>query len=217
MSGYPDGADVAWTGVVLAGGGSRRFGGVAKTRLPVCGRTLVQWSLDALAPITTARLLVGGRWSAHEHGGDVRHLPDCYPDAGPLGGLLTALEAIDTSHALVVAADLPFISRRLLVEVQRAGAQAVVACVQHPDGRFALCLSVRRDAAPEVARGWARGDRRIRDLLQLAPCRLVAADPATAMCALWNVNDPLTYARALVMAEHDCPASYFTDPTESNR
>ena len=217
MSGCPDGADVAWTGVVLAGGGSRRFGGVDKTRLPLGGRPLIQWGLDALASITTARLLVGGRSPAQGPSDNARHLPDRYPGAGPLGGLLTALEAIDTSHALVVAADLPFISRQLLVEVQRAGAQAVVACVQHPDGRFALCLSVRRDAAPEVARGWARGDRRIRDLLRLAPCRLVAADPATSTHALWNVNDPLTYARALVMAEHVCPESYFTDPTESNR
>jgi hypothetical protein len=32
---------------------------------------------------------------------------------------------------------------------------------------------------------------------------------------LLNVNDPLSYARALAEAEHDCAASYFTDLDES--
>ena len=133
-------------------------------------------------------------------------VPDRYPGAGPLGGLLTALDAIDSSHALILAADLPFISSSLLRDVQRAGADAAAAVVQHPDGRLALCLSVRRDCAPAVHEMWSRGARRMRDLENLVPCRKVLADAATAAGALWNVNDPLTYARALELTEHDCPA-----------
>lgn len=216
MSGRPDGPGTGWTGVVLAGGGSRRFGGVDKARLPLQGRTLLQHAVHALAAVTATQLVVGPR----AHGladAAARAVPDRYPGAGPLGGLLTALAAIETSHALVLAADLPFISRRLLVQVQHAGADAAVAIVQPPDGRLALCLSVRRDAAPGLRDAWDRGERRIRDLQRLTPCRLVAATAATCTRALWNVNDPLTYARALMIAEHDCPASYFTDQIESNR
>ena len=192
---------MCWTGVVLAGGRSQRFGGVDKTRLPLRGRTLLQCAVDALAPVTTACLVIGG---TPVTGATV--VPDRYPGAGPLGGLLTALDTIDSSHALILAADLPFISGSLLRDVQRAGADAAAAVMQHPDGRLALCLSVRRDCAPAVHEMWSRGARRMRDLENLAPCRRVVADATTVRGALWNVNDPLTYARALEMTEHDCPA-----------
>ena len=192
---------MSWTGVVLAGGRSQRFGGVDKTRLPLRGRTLLQRAVDALAPVTTACLVIGG---TPVTGATV--VPDRYPGAGPLGGLLTALDAIDSSHALILAADLPFISSSMLRDVQRAGADAAAAVMQHPDGRLALCLSVRRDCAPAVHEMWSRGARRMRDLENLVPCRKVLADAATAAGALWNVNDPLTYARALELTEHDCPA-----------
>jgi molybdopterin-guanine dinucleotide biosynthesis protein A len=192
---------VSWTGVVLAGGRSQRFGGVDKTRLPLGGRTLLQRAVDALAEVTTACLVVGGEPRA-----GVDAVPDRYPGAGPLGGLLTALDRVESSHALLLAADLPFISGSLLRDVQRAGAEAAAAVVQHPDGRLALCLSVRRDCAPALHEMWSRGARRVRDLGNLVPCRTVLAEATTAGGMLWNVNDPLTYARALELAEHDCPA-----------
>lgn len=191
---------MSWTGVVLAGGRSQRFGGRQDPTAPG-GRTLLQRAVDTLAPMTSTCLVIGG---APVTGATV--VPDRYPGAGPLGGLLTALDAIDSSHALILAADLPFISGSLLRDVQRAGADAAAAVVQHPDGRLALCLSVRRDCAPAVHEMWSRGARRMRDLENLAPCRRVLADATTARGALWNVNDPLTYARALEMTEHDCPA-----------
>ena len=201
MSGRPGGPSLQWTGVVLAGGRSQRFGGIDKTRLPLGGRTLLQRAIDALSPVTVSCLVVGGRPA-----GDVSVVPDRYPGAGPLGGILTALDTIDTSHALLLAADLPFISGSLLQDLRCAGADAAVASLQHADGRLALCLSVRRDCAPAVHEMWSRGARRMRDLENLAPCRRVVADATAAHGALWNVNDPLTYARALEMTGHDCPA-----------
>jgi hypothetical protein len=38
------------------------------------------------------------------------------------------------------------------------------------------------------------------------PYTKVVVDATIAPGALWNVNDPLTYARALELTEHDCPA-----------
>ncbi len=201
MSARPGSASLRWTGVVLAGGASRRFGGLDKTRLPLGGRTLRQRALDALAPLTTRQIVVGG---SADHPGET--WPDRYPGDGPLGGILTALEAIDTTHALVVAADLPFLSDALLKTLQRAGADAPVAFLRHADGRLALCLSVARAVAPQVREAWAQGTRRVRLLADVPGAVVVPVDEATARGALWNVNDPLTYARALEMAEHDCPA-----------
>ncbi|WP_396624857.1 molybdenum cofactor guanylyltransferase [Luteitalea sp.] len=201
MSGRPDGLAGQWTGVVLAGGRSRRFGGVDKTRLPLGGRTLLARALDTLAPLTTTCLVVGGAPVA-----GIPQVPDEAPGHGPLGGLLTALDAIATPHALILAVDLPFIPGSLLGEVQRAGAEAAVALVRAPDGRMPLCLAIRRDVAPVLREWFERGTRRVRALEDVAPCAWVAAEAVAMTGALWNINDPLTYARALEMAEHDCPA-----------
>ncbi len=200
MSGRPVGPVVNWTGVILAGGRSQRFGGIDKTRLPLGGRTLLQRAVDALAPLTETCLVVGGA-TGHDD-----RVPDRYPGAGPLGGILTALDVVQTSHLLVVAADLPFLSGSLLGELQRAGEDAAVAFVGDPDGRRALCVTVCAASAPDVRQLWSQGARRLRDLEALAPCRTIDAGPDAVQGTLVNVNDPLTYARALEMAEHDCPA-----------
>ncbi len=191
-----------WTGIVLAGGRSRRFGGVDKARLPVGGRPLLQRSLDALHPVTSVQWVVGGRAIA-----GARTLPDRYPDDGPLGGLLTALAALDTTHALVVACDLPFLTAAFLADLQATGAHAPMAIVEAGEQRLALCLSVCRDVEPTIRAGWDRGCRRMQDLRALVPHVVL---PAALRARhdmngrlLMNVNDPLAYARALAEAEHD--------------
>jgi len=187
--------------VVLAGGSSRRFGGLDKTRLPIGGRTLLTRASDAVARVCGACLVVGGRATA-----TVPRVPDRSPGDGPLGGIVSALEVLTTSHALVVAADLPFLTVELLRTLQRAGRDVDVCWVVAEDGRRPLCLTVARRVTPAAQALWARGARRVRDLEATGRSAIVEAPAAAARGALWNVNDPLTYARALEMAEHDCPA-----------
>lgn len=205
---------LAWTGIVLAGGRGRRFGDLDKCRLPLGGRSLLQRSLDVLIPITTTRLVVGGPPRR-----DVPTLDDVFPGDGPIGGLLTALGAIATTHALVVACDLPFLTPAFLLDLRETGRATTLGFVETRDGRMPLCLSVRRDARDVIAAYWNEGGRRVTGLRRLLahasmpPSRRDRHDPAERL--LLNVNDPLTYARALAEAEHDCAASYFTDLDES--
>jgi molybdenum cofactor guanylyltransferase len=193
---------LAWTGIVLAGGRSRRFGGLEKARLPLGGRPLLQRSLDALRPVTSAQWIVGG---AAAHGAPA--LPDQYPDQGPLGGLLTALDVIETTHALVVACDLPFLTASFLADLRDTGARAPLGLVTTREGRLALCLSIRRDTRAQIHEAWARGCRRMRDLEERLPHAVLPAEVRDRHDRtgrlLMNVNDPLTYARALAEAEHD--------------
>lgn len=205
---------LAWTGIVLAGGRGRRFGDLDKCRLPLGGRSLLQRSLDVLMPVTATRLVVGGPPRR-----DVPTLDDAFPGDGPVGGLLTALGAITTSHALVVACDLPFLTPNFLHDVRELGRTTTLGLVTTRDGHTPLCLSVRRDARDVILAYWNQGGRRVADLRRLLAHASMPAsgrdrhDPAERL--LLNVNDPLTYARALAVAEHDCAASYFTDLDES--
>lgn len=189
-----------WTGVVLAGGSSRRFGGVDKTRLPLGGRTLLERAVDTLTTACGRCLVVGGQAP-----GAIPTVPDRTPGAGPLGGIATALEAIATPYALVLATDLPFMSLPLLHALQTAGRGVDLCWLVAADGSRPLCVGVARRIAPAVRVLWATGARRVRDLDHVGTFAIVDVPAAANHGALWNVNDPLTYARALEMAEH-CPA-----------
>lgn len=189
-----------WTGVVLAGGASRRFGGIDKTRLPLGGRTLLTRAVDSLQAVCGQCLVVGGTTPV-----TVPRVVDGMPGSGPLGGIVTALESLSTPHALVLAADLPFMSVDLLRALQHAGEGVDVCWLAGSDGRRPLCVAVTRRLAPAVRALWSTGARRVRDLDEAGTSAVVDVPAAANHGALWNVNDPLTYARALEMAEH-CPA-----------
>src|SRR5687768_8931757 len=105
------------SGIILAGGRSRRLG-VDKTTLlwppgnPE-GRTLLEHTAAKLRLVCGEVIVVGyrGQRPLPEH---TRAVPDSFPDAGPLGGLCAGLEAARNEYALAVPVDMPFLSLELL-------------------------------------------------------------------------------------------------------
>ncbi|MFQ5572361.1 MAG: molybdenum cofactor guanylyltransferase, partial [Rhodothermales bacterium] len=108
------------TGLILAGGQSRRFGS-EKARYPVAGRPMMVHVIEAVSSVTAALLLSvredTAGWLHHAFPG-VRTVTDRYDDAGPLAGLHAGLMEATTPWVLAVACDMPFVTadvlRRLL-------------------------------------------------------------------------------------------------------
>jgi molybdopterin-guanine dinucleotide biosynthesis protein A len=101
--------------VVLAGGLSRRLGSdKRRTRLwGDGGPTLLERTLalvGELCPDVVAVLNDPERWPDLP----ARIVGDVYPDGGALGGIYSGLAAAAHEHALVVACDMPLLSRPLL-------------------------------------------------------------------------------------------------------
>ncbi|HRW90194.1 MAG TPA: NTP transferase domain-containing protein, partial [Flavobacteriales bacterium] len=82
----PWNAGGGWTGVVLAGGQSRRMGR-DKALIEVEGRTLLDRAMDKLEPLVDELLVVGDP-EKHGHLGPFV-IGDDTPGQGPLGGLAT--------------------------------------------------------------------------------------------------------------------------------
>lgn len=95
---------------VLTGGRSRRMG-TDKALLDWHGRPLLQHVLETLRPLSDDLLVVGDRPAYHAFG--ARVVADAWDDAGTLGGIGTALRAARHERVLVVACDMPFVSREL--------------------------------------------------------------------------------------------------------
>ncbi|MEW6034723.1 MAG: molybdenum cofactor guanylyltransferase [Chloroflexota bacterium] len=117
------------TGVVLAGGRSRRLGR-DKAFEGLGGESLLERAVRSLAGLAGVVVVVGQKSAPAP---DVRRLgarvvEDIYPGKGPLGGIHSGLVASTTPYVLVVGCDMPFLNRGLLGYLLglRSGFDAVV-------------------------------------------------------------------------------------------
>jgi molybdenum cofactor guanylyltransferase len=185
-----------WSAAILAGGRARRLGGQDKSALIVDGLRFIDRQREALTPLTDRIVLVGAR--------DARTAPldvenDRWPDAGPLGGLATALLTATTDRVLVLACDLPCVTTEFLAflaDVDPAATAVVPVC----DDRWQpLCAFYARRTVETFVAALARGERAVAPVVnQLGP-RLIghhewAPFDRTGLL-LANVNTPDDLAR----------------------
>lgn len=120
-----------FSGLVLAGGKSRRMG-TDKARLSVDGESLLERQLRLLQELGAVERLVSVApdTPAAVWPNGIRQVVDAVPDAGPLAGLAAGLAAARTPWVLALAVDLPALDvsflRRLLAQVKADRAQGVV-------------------------------------------------------------------------------------------
>ena len=94
--------------MVLCGGQSRRFGS-DKSEAKIDGVSLIERSISILDPLVSETFISSGSPRRY-YPFDLRHVEDSFPDAGPLAGILSALDACPSAFMLVLAVDLPFIT-----------------------------------------------------------------------------------------------------------
>jgi len=150
------------TGLILAGGDSRRMG-QDKPTLLLDGETLLARVADRMRPLF-ANLIV----SVRSHREDI-YLPqvcDVTETSGPLAGVLAGMASAQTPWVFVLACDMPFVVPPLVERLaeMRGNYQAVVPVVgghAQPLGAF-----YARSALADLQDFVAAGGRSLRDSLQ---------------------------------------------------
>jgi molybdenum cofactor guanylyltransferase len=158
-----------------------------KARLPFRGGDLVSAVAAAVATAAGNVTLVG-----HP---ELPSIPDRYPDGGPLGGILTALEHTAADWNLIVACDMPEVStdflRGLLARAMASPADVLLP--YGPDGLpQPLCAVYRRRAREGMADHFARGVRRVTEALAGLEVEPLAV---AEVLHFQNVNTPEDWAR----------------------
>jgi molybdopterin-guanine dinucleotide biosynthesis protein A len=97
------------TALLLAGGESRRMGR-DKATIELGGRPLWQRQLELLRAVRPEKIFVSARSAPSWLPNDVELLVDDAPSCGPLSGLTKGLAAMRTTHLLVLAVDMPFMT-----------------------------------------------------------------------------------------------------------
>ena len=180
------------TAIVLCGGTGSRLGAPDKTLVPVLGRPLLSYTLEGLAPQVGRVVLSCGRDPAPyaELGYDV--MADEQPGDGPLGGVASALSAIESDWVLIYPGDTPFPDRGL---VARLGPTADVrggAVPQTGSQRQHLVLLLSRAMADQLAGYYAAGGRAVR--LWLDEYGVESVDMSDVADSFFNVNTPADLA-----------------------
>lgn len=159
-----------YTGVVIAGGRSTRFGDEDKAVADLAGTPMIRRVADRIAPVVDA-LVVNCRGEqvppitealdGYEH--DVTFAVDDQPDRGPMAGIMTGLREVPTEYAFVVACDMPYVDPKLVSHLfdRAAGRDAVVPRLD--DRWFQTTHAVyRADAMADACEAaLARGERKI--------------------------------------------------------
>ena len=199
-------AQLRVSGIVLAGGRSRRLGR-DKAVEPIAGEPLIHRVMARLAQVTTQVVVV----VADERRGAELNLPDpikividIFPGGGSLGGIFTGLSAADEDWGIVVACDMPFLNLELLSHMLtvRDGYDAVVPMLENrPEPTHAIyskvCLSYmeRRLQANDLKISRFFDEMRV---MYLSQSTLEQKDPDHLSFFNVNTQEDLDHARSLV-------------------
>ena len=150
-------ADIS--GIVLAGGFSRRMG-TDKAELTLGGLTLLELQVRKLRQIGIADIMVSGCRKPME---GTRAIEDIYPHMGPMSGIHACLKAAKTEACLVVSVDVPLFPAEWLEKLIQAHDDPVTM-LSHGDEMEPL-LAVYDTALASMAEELIlSGDRSVRSL-----------------------------------------------------
>jgi len=181
---------------ILAGGRAKRMDGVNKGTL-VIGRTaIIDRQLQTLGEVAHDIFVVGRSDIAWTSRG-LRVISDEIPDAGPLGGIYTAIVRSPCERTLVVACDMPFLSSAFLRELA-AVKDADLVIPRHARGHEPLCAIYSRACAEDIRERLARGVNEASRLPVGMRVTEVDVDNETFFV---NVNTPHDYERAKGVGE----------------
>ncbi len=176
------------TGVLLAGGKSRRMG-YDKAYIEIDGQPLLTRSLDLLCRCFATVLIAGDRQDLVRP--NIPAIPDIYPGSA-LGGIYTGLQSARTGWIFVAPCDMPFPDARILKLMinQRVGYDAVVP--RTPKGYEPVFALYHKNCLPHMEALLQQHQYRILDFYQRIKIHYLDWQqmPDGWERALLNINTP---------------------------
>lgn len=205
-------AESAVSGIILAGGRSRRLGR-DKAVEPFAGQPLIRRVIRRIETLTGEIVVVvadADRGKALPLDAQHRVAVDVYPDTGSLGGIFSGLAAAGGQWGLVAACDMPFLNRELLTYMLtlREGWDAVVPLPgAYPEPTHALYA---KSCLPHIEAKLKANDLKISGFFDQVRVRYVSEEEIRGfdpeLHSFFNVNSPEDLARAVALSGREVQA-----------
>jgi molybdopterin-guanine dinucleotide biosynthesis protein A len=103
------------SGVVLAGGANKRFGGIIKSNILFTGKPIISLITETLGFIFNELIIVTNTPSEFMDNSSCKIVGDIFTGTGPLGGIHAALKASSGEAIFVFAGDMPYLNSELII------------------------------------------------------------------------------------------------------
>jgi molybdenum cofactor guanylyltransferase len=178
--------------VILAGGRGERLG-QDKATLDLAGVTLVQRTLDALAPLSDDFIVVL-RSDQDLAVPLARIVRDLEAYAGVLAGMASGLEAARHAWSFVVACDMPFVNRRLVRYMYSQRAEYDIVVPRVSAGLEPLHALYHRNCLDPLRQALEKGQRRVISFYDSLRVRYIEGtelqDLDPLELSFFNINTP---------------------------
>jgi molybdopterin-guanine dinucleotide biosynthesis protein A len=104
------------SGVVLAGGENKRYGGIPKSKVIIGGKPVISRIIDTISEIFSEIIIVTNTLQEYSSFGDCIIVGDEYLKVGPLGGIHASMKASARKSVFVFAGDMPFLDRTIIMQ-----------------------------------------------------------------------------------------------------
>jgi molybdopterin-guanine dinucleotide biosynthesis protein A len=117
------------TGIILAGGQSKRMGS-EKGLVLLHGKPLISYAIGILSGFCDT-VLISSNSDAYDDLG-LKVVPDLLANKGPMGGVYSCLKEVKTSFAFVLSVDMPLVDRQIIDRLlaEKDEYQVVLPCLQ---------------------------------------------------------------------------------------
>ena len=104
------------SGVILAGGTNKRFGGITKANVVIGGETIISRMISTISNLFSEIIIVTNNPEEFRDFIQYKIVQDQYLKAGPLGGIHAALKASSEDAIFVFAGDMPFLDKEIITD-----------------------------------------------------------------------------------------------------
>lgn len=176
--------------IILAGGKSSRMGS-NKSDLQYKGRSFLEIQAEKAASLNISDVVISGYTGQQVPKYPV--LPDVEADRGPLGGIVTCLQAVQQEWALVLSVDAPLVPVAELEKLIRFALEGEhpAAIVQCGGWQYPLVGMYHKSLIPNMRHELQFGRGSAFAMLRRAGYGILESDADPILFA--NVNDPAIY------------------------
>jgi len=179
------------TGVVLAGGLSKRMG-FNKAEAEVCGKSMLIRMIEKLQKVTPTIIVSSGSVTYPDI--SYQQIPDEFPQCGPMGGIYSVLNASVSKLNLVVSCDIPLVSVSLLnyiISKAKVSNALLTLPVDYTGQQQLLCAVYHRDILSILKQQIDSNQLNMKSLLDLVPVKYLnipKEHPLFQEYAFTNIN-----------------------------
>lgn len=182
------------TGIILAGGESKRLNNVEKSNLLVGNRRIIAWMMTVYEKLFSEIILVSNHPTTYLEW-DAIVVKDIYTKRSSLTGIHSGLFYTKTDHAFIAACDTPFLKKDLVkVIVQHIDSSTDVVIPRTDVGIEPLCAVYSRRCLQTVQGALEQNNLKIRNVFNKLKVKEVPEtvlrkiDPGLA--SFFNINTP---------------------------